>query len=158
MSYIYWFTGNYGAGKTVIGSKLREFLQTEKRNWRKTVFYIDEAELRIITNNIDYSVAGNTKLVIDTQLITKFLHNNNCDVIVTATSPNLNLREEFKAEMQDSIVEIYVHTVRKRKMDELKVNFYEAPQSNFVDMDTTYDNPAQSFSNLITHLKSVNKL
>ena len=60
--------------------------------------------------------------------------------------------------MQDSIVEIYVHTVRKRKMDELKVNFYEAPQSNFVDMDTTYDNPAQSFSNLITHLKSVNKL
>jgi adenylylsulfate kinase-like enzyme len=37
---IYWFTGQTGAGKTVLGSKLRDFLQTEKRNWRKDVFFI----------------------------------------------------------------------------------------------------------------------
>lgn len=158
MSYIYWFTGNYGAGKTVIGTKLKEFLQTEKRNWRKTVFYIDEAELRIITNNTDYTSEGNRTVVNDIQLITKFLHSNTCDVIVTATSPDLELREQFKAEVGDSIIEIYTHTCRKRKTDNLKVKEYEPPVTNFVDMDTTYDNPAQSFSNLVTHLKSINKL
>ena len=31
---IYWFTGQPGAGKTVLGTKLKDFLQTEKRNWR----------------------------------------------------------------------------------------------------------------------------
>jgi len=158
MSYIYWFTGNYGAGKTTIGTKLKEFLQTEKRNWRKTVFYIDETELRNITNNTDYSSEGNHKIVVDIQLITKFLHNNICDVIVTSTSPNRELREQFKNEMGDSVIEIYTHTNRKRKTDALKVDNYEIPESNFIDMDTTHDNPAQSFSNLITHLKSINKL
>ena len=40
---IYWFTGQRGVGKTVLGNKLRDFLQTEKRNWRKDVFLIDFA-------------------------------------------------------------------------------------------------------------------
>jgi adenylylsulfate kinase-like enzyme len=38
---IYWFTGQTGSGKTVLATKLRDFLQTEKRNWRKDVFLID---------------------------------------------------------------------------------------------------------------------
>jgi len=38
---IYWFTGQPGAGKTIQATKLKEFLQTEKRNWRKDVFHID---------------------------------------------------------------------------------------------------------------------
>jgi len=35
---IYWFTGQPGSGKTVLATKLKDFLQTEKRNWRKDVF------------------------------------------------------------------------------------------------------------------------
>ena len=68
------------------------------------------------------------------------------------------MREQFKVDMGDSVIEIYTHTCRKRKTDDLKVKDYEAPETNFVDVDTTYDNPAQSFSNLITYLKSINKL
>ena len=158
MSYIYWFTGNYGAGKTVIGTKLRDFLQTEKRNWRKSVFYIDEDDFRILTNNTDFSSRGNYVLQSDIQLISKFIHSNNCDVIVSATSPNKVLRDLFKSEMNGSVIEIYVHTCRKRKMDDRKVKDYEAPDTDFVDIDTTHDNPIQSFSNLVTYLKSVNKL
>lgn len=158
MSYIYWFTGNYGAGKTVIGTRLKEFLQTEKRNWRKSVFYMDEDDFRILTGNTDFSSVGNAILQSHMQLIAKFLHSNGCDVIVSATSPSRDLRDWFKAEMNGAVVEIYVHTCRKRKMDDRKVKDYEAPDIDFVDIDTTHDNPIQSFSNLVTYLKSVNKL
>ena len=43
---VYWFTGQPGAGKTVLGSKLHEFLKSEKRNWRKDVFHLDGYDLR----------------------------------------------------------------------------------------------------------------
>ena len=43
---IYWFTGQPSSGKTTLGNKLHKFLQTEKRNWRKSVFQIDGDDLR----------------------------------------------------------------------------------------------------------------
>ena len=51
---IYWFTGQPGAGKTVLGKKLHSFLKTEKRNWRKSVFHVDGDDLRELTINKDY--------------------------------------------------------------------------------------------------------
>jgi len=44
---IYWFTGQPGAGKTIQATKLKEFLQTEKRNWRKDVFHIDGDDFKV---------------------------------------------------------------------------------------------------------------
>lgn len=38
---IYWFTGQLGSDKTVLGKKLHKFLETEKRNYRKNVFHLD---------------------------------------------------------------------------------------------------------------------
>ena len=35
---IYWFTGQSGTGKTVLGTKLRDFLQTEKTKLEKGCF------------------------------------------------------------------------------------------------------------------------
>ena len=52
---IYWFTGQPSSGKTTLGSKLHKFLETEKRNWRKSVFHIDGDDLRKLTVNKDYS-------------------------------------------------------------------------------------------------------
>ena len=46
---IYWFTGQPSMGKTTLGNKLHKFLQTEKRNWRKSVFQIDGDDLRKLT-------------------------------------------------------------------------------------------------------------
>jgi hypothetical protein len=63
------------------------------------------------------------------------------------------MREEFKKACGGSIVEIYVHTNRKRQREQFKVEGYEAPESNFFDMDTTSDNPVQSFTKLIHHLR-----
>ena len=155
---IYWFTGQPGAGKTVLGTKLKDFLQTEKRNWRKDVFYIDGDNLRELTLNKDYSEAGRIQNIKNAQLLAYFLQNNECDVVVSLVAPYKELREEFKKICETNIIEIYVHTNRKRQREQFKVEGYEAPETNFFDMDTTSDNPTQSFTKLIHHLREIDKL
>jgi adenylylsulfate kinase-like enzyme len=155
---IYWFTGQPGAGKTVLGIKLKDFLQTEKRNWRKDVFHIDGDDLRELTLNKDYSEVGRIQNIKNAQLLAYFLQNKGCDIVVSLVAPYKDLREEFKLICGDTIIEIYVHTNRKRNREEFKVKEYQAPEENFFDMDTTSDNPAQSFTKLIHHLREIDKL
>ena len=150
---IYWFTGQSGTGKTVLGTKLKDFLQTEKRNWRKDVFHIDGDSLRELTLNKDYSEACRVQNIKNAQLLAFFLNANECDVVVSLVSPYREMREEFKKSCGDSIVEIYVHTNRKRQREQFKVEGYEAPETEFFDMDTTSDNPVQSFTKLVHHLR-----
>ena len=154
---IYWFTGQPGAGKTVQGTKLKEFLQTEKRNWRKDVFHIDGDDLRELTLNKDYTEQGRIQNIKNAQLLAYFLQAKGCDVVVSLVSPYRELREEFKKICGDTIVEIYVHTNRKRNREQFKVEGYEAPEFNFFDLETTSENPVQSFTKLIHHLKEIEK-
>ena len=140
---IYWFTGQTGAGKTVLGSKLRDFLQTEKRNWRKDVFFIDFPH---------HSQLG------EAQIISSFLLQNNCDVVVAMTDTSKQHREEFKSVINENIIEIYVHNNRKKTKDLPKVAGYEPPTENFFDLDTTSDNPTPSFTRLIHYLRDIDKL
>jgi adenylylsulfate kinase len=155
---IYWFTGQPGAGKTVLGTKLKDLLQTEKRNWRKDVFHIDGDDLRELTINQDYSEEGRIQNNKNAQLLAHFLQNKKCDVVVTLVSPYKELREEFKQLIGDDIVEIYVHTNRKRQREQFKVADYQAPEENFFDMDTTSENPNQSFTRLVHYLREIDKL
>ena len=150
---IYWFTGQPGAGKTIQATKLKELLQTEKRNWRKDVFHIDGDSLRELTLNKDYSEAGRVQNIKNAQLLAFFLNANECDVVVSLVSPYREMREEFKKSCGTGIVEIYVHTNRKRQREQFKVEGYEAPEKDFFDMDTTSDNPVQSFTKLVHHLR-----
>ncbi len=92
---IYWFTGQPGSGKTIQATKLKEFLQTEKRNWRKDVFHIDGDDLRELTLNKDYSEAGRVQNIKNAQLLAFFLNAKGCDVVVSLVSPYRQLREEF---------------------------------------------------------------
>jgi adenylylsulfate kinase-like enzyme len=150
---IYWFTGQPGAGKTIQATKLKELLQTEKRNWRKDVFHIDGDSLRELTLNKDYSEVGRVQNIKNAQLLAFFLNSNACDVVVSLVSPYKEMREEFKKSCGGNIVEIYVHTNRKRQREQFKVEGYEPPELNFFDMDTTSDNPVQSFTKLVHHLR-----
>ncbi len=140
---IYWFTGQRGVGKTVLGTKLRDFLQTEKRNWRKDVFLIDYEHP---------SQLGQA------QIISTFLLENNCDVVVAITDTSKQNREEFKSLINENIVEIYVHNSRKKNKQLVTLDGYEPPTENFFDLDTTSDNSTQSFTKLIHHLRETNKL
>ena len=111
---IYWFTGQTGAGKTVLATKLKEFLQTEKRNWRKDVFQIDGDIVRELTDNQDQSEVGQTENIKDTQLIAQYIHDSGSDVVVSMVTPYKELREGFKAQIGEKIVEIYVYTTKKK--------------------------------------------
>jgi adenylylsulfate kinase-like enzyme len=155
---IYWFTGQPAAGKTVLGKKLHKFLQTEKRNWRKSVFHVDGDHLREIYQNKDYSEKGRRLNITNAQALVEYLHKCECDVVVSLVAPYLDLREYFKDKFGDNIVEIYVHTTQKRERDHFHVANYEPPQINFIDVDTTKDSPDNSFSKLINHLTKLNKL
>jgi adenylylsulfate kinase-like enzyme len=153
---IYWFTGQAGAGKTVLGTKLKEFLQTEKRNWRKDVFQIDGDIVRELTENQDQSKAGQIENIKDTQLIAEYIHNSGSDVVVSMVTPYRELREGFKAQIGEKIVEIYVYTTKKKLVP--TSSDYEVPEENFFEINTTSDNPTQSFSKLINYLKDIDKL
>lgn len=155
---IYWFTGQPAAGKTVLGKKLHKFLQTEKRNWRKSVFHVDGDHLREIYQNKDYSENGRRLNITNAQALVEYLHKCECDVVVSLVAPYLDLRESFKDKFGDDIVEIYVHTTQARERDHFHVANYEPPQINFIDVDTTKDSPDNSFSKLINHLTKLNKL
>jgi len=156
---IYWFTGQPGAGKTVLGSKLHSFLRTEKRNWRKDVFHLDGDDLRELTTNKDYSEQGRINNIRNAQMITEFVHKNECDVVVSLVAPYRWLREEFKERIgYENFQEIFVHTTEKRERDHFHVKDYETPEVEFIDVDTTKDNPDKSFSKIINHLTKLKKI
>ncbi len=135
--------GSTWGRKNCIGTKLRDFLQTEKRNWRKDVFLIDYEHP---------SQLGQA------QIISTFLLENNCDVVVAITDTSKQHREEFKSLINENIVEIYVHNSRKKNKQLVTLDGYEPPTENFFDLDTTSDNSTQSFTKLIHHLRETNKL
>lgn len=139
---IYWFTGHPATGKTTLANKLKEFLQTEKRNWRKDVFHID--------GDSDFSIE-------ESQTISSFITANNCDIVVSSVSPNKKKRELFKNKMGNEMIEILVSS-NKKKAKDLKLEEYEEPTSNFFQIDTTLENPIQSFTKLIHYLKENEKI
>ena len=87
----------------------------------------------------------------------EYIHNNDCDVVVSLVSPFRELREELKEKIGEDIVEIYVHTSEKERY-KYRVRDYEAPEINFIDIDTTKDSPDASFSKIINHLNKLEKL
>ena len=156
---IYWFTGQPGAGKTVLGSKLHEFLKSEKRNWRKDVFHLDGDDLRELTVNKDYTPKGREINIRNAQMITEYTHKNGCDVVVSLVAPPRWLREEFKEKIGlENFQEFYVHCSDPRERDHFHSKNYEAPETEFMDVDTTKDNPLKSFSKIINYLTKTNKV
>ena len=156
---VYWFTGQPGSGKTVLGKKLIEFLKTEKRNWRKTVFHLDGDDLRELTVNKDYTPKGREINIRNAQMITEYNHKNGCDVVVSLVAPPRWLREEFKERIGlENFQEFYIHCLDPRERDHFHSKNYEPPETEFMDVDTTKDNPLKSFSKIINYLTKTNKV
>lgn len=143
---IYWFTGQPGHGKTVLGKLLVEKIGDD-------TFHIDGDHLREIFNNKDYSETGRRKNIDLAQKISHYLENQGKDSVVSLVSPYLDQREEFKRIMGDKLVEIYVHTEEKRGREEFHVENYEPPTENFIDIDTTIDNPEDSIIKIMSNEK-----
>ena len=135
---IYWFTGQPGAGKTVLAKKLHYI--------KPNAFMIDGDDMRELFANKDYSIKGRVENVGTAQRIAHYLHNQGKDVIVALVAPYIDQREDFKKLIgTENMVEFYVHTSEPRERDHFKAIAYIPPTSDYVDIDTTTDTPEQSF-------------
>jgi adenylylsulfate kinase len=143
---IYLFTGQPGSGKTTLAKKLQMWLQTDKKNWRKSVFHIDGDQLRELFPNKDYSKEGREKNIQKAFDIAKYLDNCGNDVVISMVSPYIELREQLKLECK--VIEIYCHTKKMRGREDKFALDYEPPIQFFVDLDTS-DNVDNTFNKLL---------
>ncbi len=125
---IYLFTGQPGSGKTTLAKKLQMWLQTDKKNWRKSVFHIEEGQSE---NSFD---------------IAKYLDSCGNDVVISLVSPNRKIREKLKSECK--VQEIYCHTKKMRGREDKFALDYEPPVEFFIDLDTS-DTPENTFNKLL---------
>ena len=143
---IYLFTGQPGSGKTTLAKKLQMWLQTDKKNWRKSVFQIDGDQLRELFPNTDYSKEGSYKNINKAFDIAKFLDASGNDVVISLVSPYKELREKFKS--QCKVQEIYCHTKQMRGREDKFALDYEPPTEFYVDLDTS-ESPDETFKKLL---------
>ena len=149
---IYWFTGQPGAGKTVLTELLKVKLEAP-RNFAYKIFRIDGDEMRDLFSNKDYSIKGRIANIDAAQKIAHYLHNQEKDIIVSLVSPYLDQREEFKKILGDQLIEFYIHTNTKRGREQYHVEGYQPPLNNFIDVDTTIDTPHESLNKIIHQIK-----
>ena len=148
---IYWFTGQPGAGKTTLAEMLKEELE-RNRNFVYKAYRIDGDDMRELFSNKDYSIKGRVENVGTAQRIAHYLHNQGNDVIVSLVAPYIDQREDFKKLLGENITEIYVHTTEPRERDHFKAIAYTPPVKNFIDIDTTDDEPKESLLKIIQQI------
>ena len=146
---IYLFTGQPGSGKTTLAKKLQMWLQTDKANWRKSVFHIDGDQLRELFPNTDYSKEGRYKNIGKAFDIAKYLDVSGNDVVISLVSPYRELREKFKSECK--VQEVYCHTKKIRGREDKFALDYEPPIEFYVDLDTS-DGADETFKKLLKAL------
>jgi adenylylsulfate kinase-like enzyme len=146
---IYWFTGQPGAGKTVLSLMLKTVLETEHNS---KIFHIDGDELRTLFNNQKYGREGREENIKRAQDIAKFILAQGHTVIVSLVAPYKELRESFKYDLGDLLVEFYVHTTDIRGREHFHTDEYEQPTENFIDIDTTNVDPQISLNKIIENL------
>jgi len=147
MNNIYWFTGQPGAGKSVLAKLLKEYLET---NYNKEVHHVDGDDLRLLTNNQNYSKEGRYENIKKAQTIAHYLQNKNYDVVVSLVAPYKELRDELK--LRTKVIEIYVHTTDIRGRENFHTSEYEKPSENYIDINTTNIDPKESLKEIILQI------
>ena len=146
---IYWFTGQPGSGKTVLSSMLKDVLDFNTTN---KVFHIDGDELRKLFNNQKYGREGREENIRRAQDIAKFILSQGHNVVVSLVSPYKEIRESFKEELGNLLVEFYVHTTDIRGREHFHTDEYEKPTENYIDIDTTNVNSQISLNEIVKHI------
>jgi adenylylsulfate kinase-like enzyme len=78
--------------------------------------------------------------------------NDGKNVVMSIVSPFKDLRDKFKEELKDNVIEIYVHTTNIRGREHFHVDNYQIPTEDYIDVDTTNKTIAQSISYIISNV------
>ena len=149
---IYNLIGQPHSGKTTLAKHLRTALEINYP--QRKALIIDGDDLRKILNNKDYSKEGRRDNISKAYAIAKYLDSTDShDVIIAVISPFFDLREEFK--LTADVVEIYVHTDNIRGRENFHVEYFEKPESNFIDIDTTDVDEFTSINELLEKISSI---
>jgi adenylylsulfate kinase-like enzyme len=149
---IYNLIGQPHSGKTTLAKHLRTAL--EINNPQRKALIIDGDDLRKILNNKDCSKEGRRDNISKAYAIAKYLDSDFLhDVIIAVVSPFLDLREEFK--LTSDVVEIYVHTKNIRGRENFHVEYFEKPETNFIDIDITDIDELTSVNELLEKINSI---
>ena len=143
---IYWFTGQPGHGKTTLAKAMLAHLATQGIE----AFHVDGDDLRALTTNADYSRGGRENNIRRAQLLAHYLQSKGHTVVVSLVAPYRDIREELKAAAD--VTEVYVHTTETRGREEKHASDYEAPLTNFIDIDTTGKSVEESLQEVIAAL------
>lgn len=143
---IYWFTGQPGAGKTT----LCQYLKLNK--FKRKCIHIDGDDMRDVFQNKDYSEAGRRANIEKAQTIAQYLNAKGYTVLVSLVSPYKDQRESFKQLLGNQLVEVYVHTSNSRGREGYHVSDYQAPQEDYIDVDTTDVNEMVTYKMLLDKL------
>ena len=145
---IYWFTGQPGHGKTTLAKAMLSHLASQGIE----AFHVDGDDLRALTTNADYSRGGRENNIRRAQLLAHYLQSKGQTVVVSLVAPYRDIREELKATAE--VTEVYVHTTETRGREEKHASDYEAPQYNFIDIDTTGKSVEDSLQEVLDAIAS----
>jgi adenylylsulfate kinase-like enzyme len=145
MYNVIWFTGQAGAGKTVLANELKNHLQNITK---QKIVIIDGDDIRDLYKNTDYSIEGRKANVDFVQKLCTFLIKNEIVPVVSMVSPFAEQRKKFIEE--NNGIEIYVYCNEIRGRENYHVDYYEKPIESkiSVNLDTTNKNVKQSFNEL----------
>ena len=143
---IYWFTGQPGHGKTTLAKAMHDHLVSKGIE----AFHVDGDDLRALTTNADYSRGGRENNIRRAQLLAHYLQSKGHTVVVSLVAPYRDIREELKAAAD--VTEVYVHTTETRGREEKHASDYEAPLTDFIDIDTTGKSVEESLQEVIAAL------
>lgn len=142
---IIWFTGQPGAGKTTLALRLIE--EKKRANPELNIVHIDGDNLREITQNFDYSLEGRKKNIENVHTIARFMDFYGALVVISVVAPLRAMRDNLKE--TNKMTEVYVHTTNVRGREQNFAKNYEAPEKNFIDIDTTVDSIEESISKIL---------
>jgi adenylylsulfate kinase-like enzyme len=121
--------------------------------FKRKCIHVDGDDIRDIFQNKDYSEEGRRKNIERAQTVAQFLNAKGYTVLVSLVSPYRDQREAFKQTLGNQLVEIYVHTTNDRGRNNFHVNEYQAPQENYIEIDTTDISEMVTYKLLLDKLK-----